>query len=512
MLRFQFEDPHSGIVRYMYRVCPMYTLRSSCDGVDNDCDGAIAACSQPCTPATCPEVPLGNNSVATVTAVGRWHLRHNGMYFVEAWAENGVGVLASVRSAGWTIDTTEPTVSTTVSVRDNPSVFSQHWRSATALWVGVFHDQESGIARYEMCVGSSPLGDDLLPCTSLGLVEQGSLPLPPETADVAKARGLSGYFTTIVAVNKAGGRASASSEGVTVDTTPPVAGSVFVDRFVAGTSELTVRWSNFRENETEILGYWLDWGTSPGSRDVVGTIVLGLVNEHTVRSLTLSHGSQYYATVMAYNSAIGWVGNSSTAVTVAAYGPDPTGVVIHVGNGTVSSTIHTSTQLLQASWTAFSGPATLPVVRYLVGVCREAVPECDDSEFVDVGKVLSFKRSGLNLQDGASYTVRVRAYNEVGCFVSCLLGHVLCLTRTHTHLQAGLFTEVVSQAFIVDATPPTSGSVYHGAGRVHKPWLSTLSSPLTISWSNIIDRESGLSTLRYSIGNTTQHADLHCLL
>ena len=84
----------------------------------------------------------------------------------------------------------------------------------SARWID-FRDNESNIAHYFWCVGSKPLHDDIMLCENA----TGSLN--------STLRGLSlqhndRYYVTLVACNYAGLCTVKSSDGVLVDTTPPV--------------------------------------------------------------------------------------------------------------------------------------------------------------------------------------------------------------------------------------------------------------------------------------------------
>ena len=84
----------------------------------------------------------------------------------------------------------------------------------SARWLD-FRDDESDIAHYFWCVGSKPLHDDIMVC---------------ENATSSHNRTLKGlslqhkdmYYVTVVACNYAGLCTAKSSDGVLVDTTPPI--------------------------------------------------------------------------------------------------------------------------------------------------------------------------------------------------------------------------------------------------------------------------------------------------
>ncbi len=84
----------------------------------------------------------------------------------------------------------------------------------SARWLD-FHDDESNIAHYFWCVGSKPLHDDIMQCENV-------------TNHINRTlQGLSlqhndKYYVTVLVCNYAGLCTAKSSDGVLVDTTPPI--------------------------------------------------------------------------------------------------------------------------------------------------------------------------------------------------------------------------------------------------------------------------------------------------
>lgn len=457
-----FRDSESGISSYLYRVCPLFVPARQCidGGVCTASSFASVACDDgsvcvldthgtptchdgsvchgedldslpncdhdnPCTEDTCASAPKRADGSAMVVAVGSFALRHGGMYYIDAWATNGVGARARAKSRGWTVDLTEPEIadpaeaSVTAASSGRPISFQSDWRSAGAEWEGVFRDQESSIADYRLCVGYGPLQSDVLACTSVGIATAAELALPAPTADNAADLGKEFYFVTVEAVNGAGAVARAVSAPVQVDVTPPVPGIVQDGlgeedvAFVVANGALAATWAGFSDNDSDIAFFTVGWTTDPaGTVGAVGPVNVGLVSEYLVANLFLEHGTTYYAVVTAVNHAGGMSSSVSNGVTVALRGPDASGASVVVGNGEVSDMYLTNLDQVNASWAGFVGVTGLPVVGFEVGVCRVAV-DCVESDFVDVGPDTTFRRSGLRLQNGADYRVVVRARNAV---------------------------------------------------------------------------------------------------
>ena len=142
-----FTDAESDVTSYMYRVCPLFVPARQCadgegctvsilaatacndgsscildsNGTPTCKDGSVCQgedltvlpnCddTNPCTEDTCAGVPQVVDGTGSVVAVGSYDLRHGGMYYVDAWATNGVGTRARAKSRGWTVDLTEPEI------------------------------------------------------------------------------------------------------------------------------------------------------------------------------------------------------------------------------------------------------------------------------------------------------------------------------------------------------------------------------------------------------------------
>ena len=92
--------------------------------------------------------------------------------------------------------------------------YTNNTREVHARWLD-FLDDESDIVEYFWCVGTQPMRDDIRECESTGLRPNGShYGLNLRQGD--------SYYVTVVACNGARRCSAAYSDGVTIDTTPPV--------------------------------------------------------------------------------------------------------------------------------------------------------------------------------------------------------------------------------------------------------------------------------------------------
>ena len=92
--------------------------------------------------------------------------------------------------------------------------FTNNTQEIHARWID-FLDNESDIVEYFWCVGTQPITDDIRECESTGMRPNGShFDLNLQQGDT--------YYVTVVACNGARRCSAAYSDGVTIDTTPPV--------------------------------------------------------------------------------------------------------------------------------------------------------------------------------------------------------------------------------------------------------------------------------------------------
>ena len=111
-------------------------------------------------------------------------------------------------------DTTAPVAGTVNDGLAADIDFQTSTTTITANWTG-FSDPESGITGYEWAIGTTSGGTDVQAFTSVGTATSAT------NATLTLSNGTK-YYVTVRATNGAGLTNTATSDGVTVDTTPPV--------------------------------------------------------------------------------------------------------------------------------------------------------------------------------------------------------------------------------------------------------------------------------------------------
>jgi hypothetical protein len=396
-------------------------------------------------------------------------LTNGQIYYVTVRATNNAGLTLNRTSDGVTVDTSGPTAGT---VRDGSGTDVDFQTSTTTIqanWLG-FADLQSGITGYEWAIGTTPGGTTVQGFTSVG------------AATSATRNGLSLtngqiYYVTVRATSGTGATVNASSDGVTVDTSGPTAGTVRdgagadVD-FQTSTTTIQANWLGFADPQSNITGYEWAIGTTSGGTQVQGFASVGLATSASNSGLSLNNGQIYFVTVRATNGAGQTVNATSDGVTVDSTAP-AAGTVNDGAGADVDG--QTSTTTIQANWSGFAdSQSSIAGYEWAIGTTSGGTQV---QGFTSVGLATSASNGSLSLVSGTTYFVTVRATNGVG------------LTVTAT-----------SDGVTVDSTPPVAGSVADGLG-ADVDWQSSLTT-IRANWSGFSDPQSGISGYEWAIGTT----------
>ena len=148
-------------------------------------------------------------------------------------------------NGGQILDGTEEGID--IDIQKSRTSIAAHWNA--------FEDLESDIIRVTWCAGSSPEACDLVEETQLT-----STSTSVRKVLVEPIRNGQRYYITVNATNGAGVLTSLTSDGVTVDETPPTPGTVIdgnvldID-YMNGEQDVSARWLNFEDFESGIESY-----------------------------------------------------------------------------------------------------------------------------------------------------------------------------------------------------------------------------------------------------------------
>ena len=474
---WEFQDDESGVASYRVRVCPVLLEDTT------TIDGQVSS-----------------NCVLEWTDVGLTALIHltapalepGVRYAAEVEATSGAGLSSTATSRGFFVDATPPTEGTVVVV-DVADAAAQvaavaqgmadqqlaaislqgSWETVGVQWTG-FVDQESEVTSYAVCVGSSPLATDLVPCHEVGLVHTAVINASVATAyaadgDTVTLRAGRGNFTslfvTVIARNGANLTSSAVSAAVQVDASAPVAGNVFTGphgadvEYSAQPTSLCVSAEGFMDLESDVEHYDVCLGNAPGRCNVAkfrrvpvetaangDAIVDAAYETLCARGLRLHNHQRVHATVRATNGAGLSTEVSSGSIMIVLQNPT-VGTVIDasldaqdgVSDDGMDTAFYGQRRAVGAVWWDF-GTGITPIVSYAVAVCG-TVSGCNNTDnalsfFSEIGLATNITLSALALTEGELYSFHIRATDA-----------------------AGRSSVGVSDGFIIDTTPPTTGSV-----------------------------------------------------
>ncbi len=212
-------------------------------------------------------------------------------YYAKVRALDGAGNTGEYCTTeyGVMVDTTPPeqvTVTDSGRYTNNPGTFAFEWTKSL--------DPESGISRYEYCLGTSPGIDDVIEWRNATPTQQSV-----RYTGISLADGIT-YYASVRAVNGAGIRAPVSStDGITVDTTPPMIGTVDDGGELSTVGTISFTW-NATDAVSGVTSYIVSVGTENGSSNVLP------MKQMTNTSLVVErakNGVRYYINVQAVDGA-----------------------------------------------------------------------------------------------------------------------------------------------------------------------------------------------------------------
>jgi len=357
--------------------------------------------------------------------------------------------------------------------------FSSSTTELSANWTDSSDDQ-SGIATYIYTIGTIPGASDTIDWTESG------------TSTYFVSTGLSlvngsTYYTTVQAENGASLlSAILSSDGVTIDTTPPTTPlSVYdddgvtpgfdIDITTTGT-QLSSSWDTSSDPESGITGYWYAIGTSQGATDVVDWTDNSTSTSVTNSGLVLTNGTSYFTSVHSVNGA-GIESSIGFSDGVMADVPEP----------------------VQSNWSPATG-TTIATTSVIIAFNTDQTAECRWS-LTDLGYSSISPSNDCSGAGTTSHACDVSGLSEGSQVV-----HTAC---TGLHANADLDTTNEDLTYIVDTTPPSIDTISPATGTVITTASATITfysdENATCRWSLTDDAYSSMSNT-CSGGGTTTHS------
>ena len=425
-------------------------------------------------------IDVGQNTLTKISGLSL----HNDVYYVIVCAINNAGLKSCLASDGVLIDST---ASTSGVVHDGilePDVrFQSSMTKMSANWERIW-DLESRVERFECGIGEKHPGS-VLNFVDVGLQTH-------VTTETALALRHGHNYTVFLRVyNRAGGVRELRSNGVTIDTTPPVPSDITLGsewHFIKETgtyysstaSEIYVTWGDFKEPESEIWYYKWAIGTSKCGTQVQPLINIGLATSAntTGSDLDFLSGVLYYITVVARNRA-GLVSHACSSPLLFDYTPPRAGCILVTSHTGTGKTYFSSDEDPRVTWFDFEDMES-GIEIYEISVMQSNT------------SVLNYTFNSTQVQSDISLPTLPHATT-----------YAIVFKATN---YAGLVTTVYSKPFTIDDTPPFYTGLENALPRRS---YQSHSDTLKVAWERFADDESPVEFYEIGIGTRASRDDMH---
>jgi hypothetical protein len=211
-----------------------------------------------------------------------------GVYYLHIQAQDAVGLESAVSHIEFRLDNTAPIASPSI---DDKDFFNSINATPNITWTESL-DSHSGVADYQIAIGTAIGEQDKVPWTSLNSTALSKV-LSSLVLD-----GDSYYFASIRSIDAAGNiSAPTNGDGWMTDITPPSAPMLVDDGFMnPSLTSASVTWSAGNDGQSGVASYQIAIGTTQGDGDVVPWTDVGYVM-NIIQPATLSRGGTYYASI-----------------------------------------------------------------------------------------------------------------------------------------------------------------------------------------------------------------------
>ncbi|XP_071084119.1 uncharacterized protein [Haliotis cracherodii] len=386
-------------------------------------------------------------------------------------------------SDGITVDLTPPSPGT-VHIGGLTGMYQVSTTEVEVKWAGFTDVEEektashwSGIAAYQVAIGSVPSGEDIVKFTDVGSVERATL----HSLNLQIGRT---YYASIKAIDFVNKTTVAGSDGFLVDSTAPTLTGRHIQlehRYIASRL-LHVCWTNvFSDQESGLSSYMVAMGTRPGYDDLIEYTFTDQECLDMDTNARAIDGHSYFISLKGYNGA-GLYTLTSSRPLVADTVPPSAG---HVYDGVQSAASHgnkdkdyiTSVSEMGAYWEGFVDPhSPIAVYKVKVGTCAG----CDDTlGEIEYGLTPNISLLHILVSPGVKYFTTVTACNTAD----------LCSSSS------------TSDGVVLDSSPPVSGTVQDGTGDVDIQFQASRTF-IGCKWRGFHDPESGVGHYEWRVGTT----------
>ena len=425
-------------------------------------------------------VDVGYNTSAKISGLNL----NRDVYYVIVCAINNARLKSCLASDGVLID---PTPSTSGVVHDGILEPDIRYQSSTtklsANWERIW-DLESRVERFEWGIGED------YPGSVLDFVDVGLQTHVTSEKVLALQHGHN-YTVFLRVYNRAGGVRDLMSNGVIIDTTPPVPGTITLGsewrfnqktrhHYSSTATGIYVTWDGFKEHESELWFFKWAIGTSKCGTQVHPLINIGLTTSANTSGseLNLRPGVSYYVSVVARNRA-DLVSRACSSALLVDYTPPRAGSVVVTSRTGSEKTYFAPQEHPHVNWFDFEDIES-GIETFGIAVLQRNVSKLN---YTFSSNEATFDLALDSLSPGTDYVVVFTAINN-----------------------AGLGTNVHSKPFTIDATLPFYTGQKEGLPR--QRFISDTYS-LKVDWEDFTDNESPIESYAVGIGTQARLDDIH---
>jgi len=397
-------------------------------------------------------------------------------YYASVRAVDSVANVSTIATSdGFTIDTDLPQI---VYVNEGSAAADLDIQNLDTVlstgWQGTDTSPGSGIQYYEVALGTAAGDSNIIDwyLTTDTLLTADSLALTDGET----------YFVSIRVTDVAGNRSAVlSGDGILIDVTPPLVGSVNDGsgddiQFTSSTTTLSANWSGFSDTVSSIVYYEVALGDTTANNIVAWTNI-GTATAISFENLSLTDATTYYFNVRATDLA----GNVSPIVTsdgiTIDIGPPVVGAVYDGLDGD-DQDYQGPSDTLAIYWT---GDGEIAYYQYSVG---STPGDTNVTPWTDNGTATSVVITDFVLTHETVYYANVRAYDMAGN---------MSLVQS-------------SDGITADLSAPTVGWVNDGLSDDETFTAST--TTLVANWNDFADTTSGIQYYEYVVGTTAGASDV----
>ena len=378
-----------------------------------------------------------------------------------------------------TIDSSKPTSGWVYDGSGSTDLQYQSSKSFSASWGGF--QSTYGIGKYEVAMYYQPVSSN----AQIEIQRFVNVNLNASfTKKIIAIPDGSNVTTKVRAYTKAGLFTEISSNGVTIDISQPLPRSVsdgpniFSDlQYADWTTSFTASWEPFKDPHTPIVNYNVGVERINSGFVSSGLTAVGTVRQFVVPGLNLISEEEYCAVIEGENAA-GLKAQVHSNCLLIDHDAPRSGTV---NDGTSNDVDYQSGEtVLHANWNGFDdGVRGSGLAEYKYILTNQN--DVNITSWTSVGLQTNVTVSGINLRDGNTYHITVRAIDRVGHY-----------------------KDVKSDGVYIDTTHPVYTGKIHVEGETsQKDNLTVVYIPyegtVTASWPQFVDEHSGMKKYQWSI-------------